>query len=52
MQSVQEEIIVRKEKQIFFCIFLDDNGYCVSKKAECPKTRIEKKCQEVEDAFQ
>lgn len=52
MQSVQGEMIVKKEKQVFYCIFLDDNGYCISKKTECPKTRTEKKCQEAEDAFQ
>ena len=51
MTALTEEVVV-EEKEIFFCIFLDDKGQCLSEKRQCPKDRKEKKCQEVEDNFQ
>ena len=51
MATLTEEVVV-EEKEFFFCIFLDDNGQCFSKKKQCPKNRRDKKCREVEDMFQ
>ena len=52
MPTLEEEVIVSKEKKLFFCIFLDDNGQCLSEKKQCPKDRKDKKCQCVEDMLQ
>lgn len=50
MPTLKEEVGVEKKKY-FFCVFLNDDGYCLVEKKECPQDKGEK-CKEVEDAFQ